>query len=496
MFVKPTIVMLALMSAISAHAEEFCIRPLAGAEPVIDIESTQPRRIVSQPHIIPGYDGIVFNAYNRGELLHYDGLKLTKITDDFPHRSGFAYKNIHIAPNGDAYGFGAKPSGIYYLPKGEKTWKRLEGIDGYKSRRLFDRGAGDVVFWANGRWKRIRNGKLLGDFDFPGDNYKLVAHVQTVPELNGTFALIRPTDSINERRGSLWFKGENGGDWEIVDIPNKDMPYLSYNLDISVRDGVIRVMDSHQKRLLFLKQTQSGIKFLSVAPKASWREHEQTGNLVAWVGETRQVAEKTRFFGLFKSKFKLRPPKLSFIRSGTSLVEVISDVQPHKSITRGKVTYFKSVYFSPDNKHGFVHTDTGLGVFDGEKLIETESLSISRLGSLPSLKFIGSDTLIQSNKGIFQLTDNLTADRIDTFPIKEPWNHQVEIKYLQKPAIFLIADAKGKSFHTSPDMENFTKIDTQYEIKRIAAVVDDPPAAVLIGEDAIYNFTQSCQVVK
>jgi len=488
MYVKAAAVTLILMLTGVAQAQEFCIQPLNGAEP------QQPTGFLTHPNIIPGYGGIVFTDYYRKKLLHYNGSELLEIKDDFPHLSGFAHTNTHIAPNGDAYGFGSKPKGIFYLPKGEEGWRRLDEANGYRKKYLFDKGNGDVLFWREGKWKRIHNGKLINDFDPPVDDYKLISRVQTVPELNGTFALLKPKSSINEHKRSLWFKPK-GGAWIQIDIPDKTTLEFLQNLDISVRGKLIHIRDGRRKKLIFLTVAKNGLKFLGAAPEAGWTDYDESGDLLAWVGKSEQKMEKQRFFGLLKPKQELSPPKLSIIRGGSATQEVLSQVEPRQTEPKGTVFFFTGIYSDPSNGRSFVYTSTGLGVYDGKTFLVPEALSESNIGK-GSLKFLNGETYIQSKKGVFKLTKALTVERVDTFPIPEPWGHQVEIEYLRAADLYLVSDSKSKSFYTSSDMESFTEVGSEYKLDRISAVLNQPPAAIVSGEDGLYNFAQNCQAAK
>ena len=494
MFIRVGILILTLSLTGFAHAQEFCVRPLTGAESVSDIEDSQPRRLVRHPNIIPGYNGIVFAAYDSKRLLHYNGTEFLEITDDFPHLSGFAHKNIHLTPNSDAYGFGSKPKGIFYLPKGAEDWERVSSVGGYK-RRMFDKGTGDVIFWSDGSWKRIHKGEIVGELDLPEEDYKLITHVQTVPDVDGTFAFLRRTASINERRGAVWFK-PNDGIWKEIDIPSEKMGYFSHSIDIHVSGNLIRILDRRQKQLLFLTVTKNDLKFLGTAPEARWTKYGEDGDLLAWVGKSEQKIEKRRFFGLLRAKQKVIPPKLSIIREGSVTQEILSyDVEPRQTAPKGTVFYFTGIYSDPSSGRSFVHTSTGLGMYDGKTFLVPEGLSDSNSGK-GSLKFLSGETYIQSKKGVFKLTKTLDVNRIDTFPIPEPWGHQVEIEYLKMPGLYLISDQKSKSFYTSSDMESYTEVGSEYKVDRIRAVLNEPPAAILSGQDGLYNFSQNCQAAK
>jgi len=78
----------------TAHSQDFCILPVPGGEPILDIERKQPSRIVRNPRVLPGFEGFVVNAYNRKKLLHFNGKELVEIKDDFPHIWGLTDKNI------------------------------------------------------------------------------------------------------------------------------------------------------------------------------------------------------------------------------------------------------------------------------------------------------------------------------------------------------------------------------------------------------------------
>jgi len=215
----------------------------------------------------------------------------------------------------------------------------------------------------------------------------------------------------------------------------------------------------------------------------------------AATGKSEQKMEKQRFFGLLKPKQELSPPKLSIIRGGSATQEVLSQVEPRQTEPKGTVFYFTGIYSDPSNGRSFVYTSTGLGVYDGKTFLVPEALSESNIGK-GSLKFLNGETYIQSKKGVFKLTKALTVERVDTFPIPEPWGHQVEIEYLRAADLYLVSDSKSKSFYTSSDMESFTEVGSEYKLDRISAVLNQPPAAIVSGEDGLYNFAQNCQAAK
>ena len=490
---KYLIAVLLFMLAGSAHGQEFCVRPIPGAEPISDTENKRASLNFGYPDVIAGYKGVVLNTHDYKKLFHFNGQELVEIKDDFPHTSFFAYTNIHTDLNGNSYGFGSKPKGIFYLPKGGAKWQVLDNPKEYKSVR-FDQGSGAVYFSRNGSsWETVLNGQVVGSADMPDHESGFVSAIRTVPELSGVFALVRSKVAKQRYKlpnQSLWFKPE-GRDWQKIDIPvlidlNKSTFEVSGNL--------VRIFRGGRRAPLFLSKTSQGLKFQGVGPVGYWHPHTESKSRLAWIGKESQKLEKLKrvsMFSLKKRPNKLTPPKLFLLRNGATTAEEIEGVKPYSIRSKLNISY-SGRHNNALGLH-FIHAETGLVVFDGTNISEPESLRYANIGIFPSIKVIDGDVFIQSQKGVFRLSPELDVRRIESFPITEPWGFYVDINYFKQANRFLISDRRSDTFFTSSDMKVFTKLENEEKILSIRAVIQDPPTAlVAAGERKVYRVTQDC----
>ena len=502
---KYLIAVLLFMLAGSAHGQEFCVRPIPGAEPISDTENKRASLNFGYPDVIAGYKGVVLNTHDYKKLFHFNGQELVEIKDDFPHISGFTYKNpgfaytnIHTDLNGNSYGFGSKPKEIFYLPKGGAKWQVLDNPKEYKSVR-FDQASGAFYFSRNGSsWETMLNGQVVGSADMPDHESGFVIAIRTVPELSGVFALVRSKvakQRYKQSNQSLWFKPE-GGDWQKIDIPVRDEFYVLIDLNKStfeVSGNLVRIFRGGRRAPLFLSKTSQGLKFQGVGPGGYWRQHTESKSRLAWIGKTSQKLEKLKrvsMFSLKKRPNKLIPPKLFLLRNGATTAEEIKGVKPFSTKSKLNIRYTR-VHHNALGLH-FIHAETGLVVFDGTNISEPESLRYANIGTFPSIKVINGDVFIQSQKGVFRLSPELDVRRIESFPITEPWGIYVDINYFKQANRFLISDRRSDTFFTSSDMKVFTKLENEEKILSIRAVIQDPPTALVAGERKVYRVTQDC----
>lgn len=482
----------------TAHSQDFCILPVPGGEPILDIERKQPSRIVRNPRVLPGFEGFVVNAYNRQKLLHFNGKELVEIKDDFPHIWGFADKHIYTDLNGNSYGFGSKPKGIFYLQKGEVGWQAIDAPKDYQSVR-FDHGSGVVYFLMNGAWKKIRNGKVVGKANLPEHESSYISSIRTVPELSGIFALVIPKgkEASKQSKQSLWFKPEDG-DWQEIHIPSRDGFRKLIDLDKSsfeITDDLVGIFRGGRRAPLFLSRKSNGMEFQSVGLAGYWRKHEDSNTWLAWIGETTQNLEKKRWLGIVKSRIEPVPPKLFLLRNGETTTEEVKDVEPYKLKNKRNITYHGTTF--PYSVYGlhFLKSENGLIVFDGKEISTPDTLRYDNIGN-PSLKVLNGEAFIQSSLGVFRLSPELDVKRIDNFPIAEPWGHHVDISYLKQAKQFLISDRRSGSLFTSPDMQTYAKFESKQKISKIVTVMDNTPTVLMVGEDKIYMLTQDCPVLE
>ena len=487
-----------LAFASPSEASDLCILPVIGSEPIFQVEERQPYRLARTPVVIPGYTGLIVNAGNRHELYEIDGHTYRKIEDEFPHVWGGAYQyGIHILPHGDAIGLGNKPWRIYHLRAGTSDWRPLAGTERY-TRAVFDNGSGDLYFKnSEGRlFLRNADGHTAETGPMPSHNgikFPLSA-IRTVPELNGTLAIIEAFDDYRKRGNELWFR-PFGGDWAMVTVDLPDQQSLPKDF------GTIEVDKSHHLLRLFhdgwrtpplLFDIESGHPaFIKTAPAGRWALHPGSETWFGWGGSEYQRLKKSAYM-FFKTHITPKPPTAYIIQRGFIEADEIEGLEPPSSILNDAISYDLRPALSAQFGPMLIRTDNGIAAFDGETVREISSLSHDRVGELPKIMNFGDRIITQSEKGVFLLDNSLFAERVDAFPIARPWPHEVSINYLSGAEKYIVVDRETREIFESSDMRDFTRIDTDAKITKFVAALPDRDGALLVGTDMLYTLETRC----
>jgi hypothetical protein len=488
------LISIAFFEATPAHAEQYCIQPVAGGEPTLSVELDQPYRIATSPKVVPGFDGLVVKALNRHELYEFDGTGLSVIESDFPHVWGFAFEHgIHITPNSEAYGFGSDPKVIFYHR--HSGWTPIDETQGYL-HAFFDQGSGDVHWRSSstGRLNSLADGQVQKRRDFPVFGSDQTVSVRTIPEIDGVLALTGSYRSIPSESSSIWFRA-SGGTWSKITI---DLPEGHRLLDtfqdakIQVIDGLIKIFPSNTAFApLFLRISSERLVFAGSASRGDWQYHSPSETWIGWNGQSNQPIRKT-MFGLWSSEAEPFPPKM--FKLGSTEIEPthVSGLEPPSETRGGKIFYRPQTVILTGDMPAFVSTKTGIATFDGTHLIERKNLGYEAIGNSPYIGSLGPFHFIQSEKGVFLLNDDLSLVHIDTFPIVQPWRHEVSIDYVSDWRTYVVVDRRLGKVYVSSDMQNFSLIGSAERITKFVGISPEPATVLLVGESGLFAIKNEC----
>ncbi|AUQ46122.1 hypothetical protein PhaeoP10_01784 [Phaeobacter inhibens] len=140
----------------------------------------------------------------------------------------------------------------------------------------------------------------------------------------------------------------------------------------------------------------------------------------------------------------------------------------------------------------FVRSERGFMFLDGVQAVGIEALRYEKIGIHPSMKTIGELNIIQSELGVFVLSDDLSLRRIDNFPAENPWPHEVIIEYVETWQTYIIIDRRSGEIHVSKDMQSFSTVESEQRINASVGVLLEPTSVLVVGEDRLYAVTQDC----
>ncbi len=496
MYLRQIFIACLLVTSVKAQAEELCLLPVEGGEPILKYEIRQPSKIATNPRTVPGFDGMVVHAFYRHELYEFNGRRLRKIEDEFPHSWGQAYRyGIHTIPEGDAYGFGYKPRTIYILRIGSTEWEPVDVTRGYQ-QALFDQGSGSVYVRMSPEDLsfQILDESLRDEADLPVWNGETTKSIRTIPEISGTLAIVGRLNGLNAHTNTLWFKPD-GGDWENVELDISNGRRLFDSLDdatIELSGNILRIFPNRSTFDPRFFHVDSGkLTYAGTAPRGRWKYHLPSRTWIGWSGPHMQPITRT-WFGLFDFAVEPNPPKAFIIRDSQTEAVVISGLEPRRSFAGDSVFYSDEIYLLDGDRPALIPSSEGLVTFDGKEFKAIDGLSYERLGRLPWIKTYEDQTIIQSEKGVFLLNDDFSADRVESFPVSVPWPHQVQIEYVEAWQLYLIVDRQSGSLFTSPDMKIFEEIDTTSKISAFIGSLSSPSAVLLGGADQLYTLTDDC----
>ncbi|SMX31182.1 hypothetical protein [Actibacterium lipolyticum] len=475
----------AILSATSLSADTYCVRDVVGGEAKLPVEIEQPYRIASDPITIPGFDGLVFKAVNRHQLYEYDGSRYNLIESDFPHVWGFAFEHgIHVNLNGNAYGFGSKPKVIFYHQDGTSSWEPIEATRDYWDA-FFDQGAGEAYFRTSRRadaWNRIVAGRVQPQEPLPIFHGDITRSVRTVPEISGAFALTGGPSLTVRQSSSIWFRAD-GGTWRRIPMTLPDGARLFDTLldaVIEVSGDLVRIFpENNAFKPLFFKLADGNMTFAGFAPAGDWTRHPATGVWFGWSGpdaQTKRGVERMR-------------PKAFMLGPGEVRATLVENLEPP---VLDKDFYLPKTVMLSGEMPAFLSDSHGFLAFDGSGFSRPAGLSYENLGDLPRVRSLGGKHLSQSEKGVFEIKEDLSVVRFDNFPIVQPWTHLVSIDYVDAWEVFVIADkASGKLFASS-NMQEFEVIPSTEPLRSIISILDEPPSVLIGGQAGLVSMTDRC----
>ena len=493
----------------SARANSVCVLDVRGDEPVMDVEKRQPFRLAKNPITLPGYDGLLLRPHNRGGLYEIVGTDYQPLPQPAPG-SSFLDLPVYAVRGGWHILLGWNGRIVWGLPPGSNEWQRLEVGERW-NLAAYDQGARDlyVTFGRDRpvtRWNGAKfvpsepmptvagsGNAVLSEFDVP-------LAIRTIPDVGGTLAI--GVNWSDERQRSLWFQPPDG-EWRLIADqtalaaidPNLKFPAELDDVDLDPAQRTIRVFtNSAHEAVLLLRRSGDSWTLADAIPGDGWVEHEPSGARLAWIGNSSQDLIERRLF--WSRTIEPKPPVLNVLAPGTLDHEPIEDVLPYGSVHGSPeprlVTYFATIEDIQGINPLLVEGADGWYAFDGTSLNALPALRTERVGELARIRRVGPSTLIQSRAGMFLLTDDLEAERVETFPIEQPWPHEIEIAFVEGANMFVVAHRRSGDVYVSTDLEQFARVPTPARIHRIVGSLPDRPGLLLVGADGLYTFEGSC----
>ncbi|AFO91458.1 hypothetical protein PGA1_c17580 [Phaeobacter inhibens DSM 17395] len=487
--------MMFALGATTANAEGFCVAPVAGSEAHLPVEFEQPYRIATSPRIVPGFDGLIVKALNRHELYEFNGSSLSLMEDDFPHVWGFAFEHgIHIRPDGEAFGFGSRPRVIFHLGSNASNWEPIESTRGYAGA-FFDQGAGSVYWQASSsmQLERIKADGISREVDLPEFNGDHTVSVRTISEISGALALTGPRSSTPSQSSSMWFR-PLGSEWvrTLVDLPDGHRLLSTFqDAQVDVSNGIVRVFPFNNAfEPLIFRFSEQGLQFVSSLPAGIWRYHPSSQN---WVGRSGPWVElKETSFAFWKEEAEKLAPQFLVLGPSETEARLVSGLLSAGEARGQSVFYHPEPIIMIEAMPIFVRSERGFMFLDGVQAVGIEALRYEKIGIHPSMKTIGELNIIQSELGVFVLSDDLSLRRIDNFPAENPWPHEVIIEYVETWQTYIIIDRRSGEIHVSKDMQSFSTVESEQRINASVGVLLEPTSVLVVGEDRLYAVTQDC----
>ena len=472
------------LSALSTQAQEYCLSPVEGGEPRLAVEEKQPYRIATDPRIVPGLSGLIVKASNRHELYKFDGKRLTLIEDDFPHVWGFAYPHgIHTAPDGEAYGFGSRPRAIFHHHGSSSGWRAIEQTRDYE-RAFFDQGSG-AVFVALpdvADVQLIEGGKLIGPASLPNTDGAPAKSVRMIPEIAAALALTGPLRSTPSHSEAIWVR-QSHDVWRkiAIDLPEQRRLLDTFeDAEIEVTDDLLRVFPANSAFApIFFRIEQGALTYAGSAPSGDWTYHSASQTWIGWNGQHVQPAA-----------VEPTPPRAFVLGSDAVEAQIIPSLSPTGDISGDKRFYSPQAFVLDENMPALVSAEDGLMALARTSFGMPPDLSYEHIGRLPKVWSSGGRNLIQSEKGVFILNEDLSVRRIGNFPVEEPWRHQTSIHHIDAWKAYVIVDrASGKVF-LSPDLQDFIEVASTEQMASFVGVSPEPVSVLLVGETRLHALAK------
>lgn len=496
MSVKHISKFLAIVWATTAHAEPFCLMPVAGSEAQLNVEIDQPYRIATSPKIILGFEGLVVKAVNRHALYEFNGVSLNLIESDFPHVRGFAFEHgIHIAPNLDGYGFGSDPRMIFYARHGSSNWDPIAETQDYY-HAFFDQGAGAVYVRStqSDSISRIENGRVRAEANLPVFNGDRTISIRTVPEINGALALTGRQRSIPSESSSIWFRSGEGA-WERIAMDFPEGERLLDTLEgaaIHEIDSLVKIFPANSAFEPIIFQTSTdGLVFVGTAPRGKWDYYPPSMTWIGWSGQLVQPTTRA-WLGFWEVDAETMPPIALVLGPNATEVRVVPNLRPPSQTAGNKIFYRPETIILAGDMPALIRSEEGIASFDGVEFTEVEALRYEDVGDFPLIRSLGDAHLVHSERGIFFLNDDLSIVHIDSFPVAEPWPHETSIDYVDAWQTYVIVDRPSGTVFVSSNMRNFFPIASTERISKFVGVLPKPTSVLVVGESRLFAVTDRC----
>lgn len=334
----------------------------------------------------------------------------------------------------------------------------------------------------------------FGDAPSSLTEYGLPRAILTLPEAGGTFAVAM--DWYNEDLRSLWFR-PFGGEWALVatgpDLnrlaPGLRFPGPFHDADVSKDGKTVRFFSGHWKDAsVFLRKGPDGWMLDEAAAFQGWEEHPGSGVRLAWIGEGRQDLTEPYLWFLEQPVVPM-PPALHVLDPGTLAPRPIAGVSARGTVVGDSIFYSAGILDLPGLDPLLVETETGWVAFDGSTFTALPALGKDRIGDHAGISGVGPLVLIQSAQGVFRVTEDLGAERIENFPGRLP---STTIAFLEDAQLFVVAGVADRAVYTSRDFVRFEKVPSPSPIKSAVAALPDRQGMLLVGPDGLYTLEAEC----
>lgn len=484
-----------------------CILPITGEEPMSKVEMEQPGRLAWNPISLPGYDGLLLRPINRpsdGHFYQIVGTTYRKLAEPAAG-SSIMNEEIRVAQGGDMF-LPETAGKVWHLPEGSDEWRQVAG-DG-RSVTAHDEGTQDfyVGFDRGTRSLRWNGEAFVPTGPMPtafGDAKSSLAPegvpraILTLPKAGGTFAVA--IDWYNEDWRSLWFR-PFGGDWTRVanktDLdglaPGLQFPGPFRDADVSEDGNIVRLFAGHPREAsVLLRRGPDGWTLEAAAPYQAWVTHEPSGTRIAMVGDITQSLTE-RYLLFFERAVEPEPPIFYTLGAGTLVPSPLPDVEVASKSWGNSISYSGRIAELSGIDPLLIETAAGWQTFDGTGVTALPSMTTDLVGEHASIRRVGPNVLVQSNKGVFRLSETLVAERIEAFPAPEPYISSARIEYLDQVDLYVMVSARSYVIHTSADLVSFAPVTSRAMITGFAAQLPDRPGLLLVGPDGLYTFEADC----
>jgi len=160
----------------------------------------------------------------------------------------------------------------------------------------------------------------------------------------------------------------------------------------------------------------------------------------------------------WKTPKKTKIPKLFLLNHGeitpTEIAELVPDIRIGKNGTGLLSAHIQPI---PELNLLLLTSEKGHITFDGSVFEAAPSLDFQIVGNRPSVLREGGRLFLQSSKGVFKLSEDLSVEKVSNFPVDEPWRHQVSINYYPKLRRYIINDKRSGKVFSSEKLETFSQ---------------------------------------